>query len=95
MTLWQEILGHSDFGVTDNFFDVGGQSILATRLQAAINQAFEKEVELLALFKHTTISAQANWLSDETVEAKLKLGSQAGNKRRQARQRQRRGKETC
>ncbi|RXF01555.1 non-ribosomal peptide synthase/polyketide synthase [Pseudoalteromonas sp. PS5] len=95
MTLWQEILGHSDFGVTDNFFDVGGQSILATRLQAAINQAFEKEVELLALFKHTTISAQASCLSDETVAAKPKLGSQAGNKRRQARQRQRRGKETC
>lgn len=95
LRLWQEVLGHAEFGVQDNFFDVGGHSILVTRLQAAMHEVFAREIDLLALFKHTTIVAQAKWLSGEPAEQTAQLGSDAGNKRRLARQNKRKGTETC
>ena len=30
--IWAEVLGHSDFGITDNFFAVGGHSLAVVRL---------------------------------------------------------------
>ncbi|WP_257325454.1 non-ribosomal peptide synthetase [Pseudoalteromonas rhizosphaerae] len=38
--LWQQILGHSKIGIADNFFKLGGNSILAMRLVSQLNEAF-------------------------------------------------------
>lgn len=54
--IWRDVLGHPRIGVTQNFFDMGGHSILALRILAAI-RALRPEANLgiADLFNHPTI----------------------------------------
>lgn len=45
-TLWQELLGHDNFHVTDRFLDVGGHSLLAVQLAARLRERFALELPL-------------------------------------------------
>ena len=40
--IWRTLLGHSDVGVTDNFFEVGGHSLLAVEMMAKVKEIFGK-----------------------------------------------------
>ncbi|MFM8278012.1 MAG: non-ribosomal peptide synthetase, partial [Cyanobium sp.] len=60
--LWAEVLGHSDFGVDDNFFLVGGHSLSATQLVAAIDTRLGLAMPVAALFRHPSIREQATEL---------------------------------
>ena len=90
--IWQQVLQHNNFGIKDNFFDVGGQSIQATRLQKILKEAFQKPIELMLLFKYTTIAQQSKLITDGEDIQKARRGSHAGNKRMAAKKRQRRVK---
>jgi thioesterase domain-containing protein/aryl carrier-like protein len=57
--LWQTLLATSDFGVRDNFFAMGGQSLLAVRLMTQLKQRCGVALPLSALFEHPTIEALA------------------------------------
>jgi amino acid adenylation domain-containing protein len=57
--LWQEILGREKIGVKDNFFDVGGHSLRATRLVSLIHKTFEVNVGLKELFETVILEDQA------------------------------------
>ena len=50
-------------GIHNNFFDLGGHSLLLARVHAAIRKAFPKPCSLLDLFRYTTISALAEYLT--------------------------------
>ncbi len=52
--LWQEILAGPEPGIDDNFFDVGGTSLLLLRLHARVCREFAP-VRIVALFQHPTI----------------------------------------
>lgn len=52
---WQQLLGLTDVGVRQNFFELGGHSLIAPRLMARINEEFEVELPLRALFAAPTI----------------------------------------
>jgi len=60
--LWQEVLGREDVGAGDNFFDLGGDSILATQFLSRLAQAGVTAPPLLRLFEQPTVEAQAAWL---------------------------------
>jgi pimeloyl-ACP methyl ester carboxylesterase len=72
--IWSEVLGHSDFGLTDNFFLVGGHSIHTVRLHARINEEFNSTFPLSLVVGSPTVRRQAEWLSG-TVDATA-VGSQ-------------------
>jgi amino acid adenylation domain-containing protein len=61
--LWTEVLRADNISLHDNFFDVGGHSMLVAKLHAAIKREFESDVTLTELFQHTTIAAQASRVS--------------------------------
>lgn len=80
LEIWREILGESSLGVEDNFFEFGGQSLLATQVTARIRNEWDIQVGVGELFEHSTVRALAaridtlNWLADaepEAVEAEL------------------------
>jgi hypothetical protein len=48
--IWQEVLGQARVGAHDRFFDLGGQSLLATRVTARVRDAFAVELPLAAVF---------------------------------------------
>ena len=57
--LWAEVLGSKQFGVRDNFFVLGGDSLSAMRLNARIQAAFKVNLPLGAIFREPTIAEQA------------------------------------
>jgi amino acid adenylation domain-containing protein len=62
MELWQDILKLPRIGVTESFFDVGGNSLLAVRLMAQIDRMFEQSLPLSVLFENRTIEKLAQLL---------------------------------
>ncbi|MFD8385441.1 amino acid adenylation domain-containing protein [Streptomyces sp. NPDC059679] len=61
--VWQDVLHTESVRADQNFFDVGGHSLLLVELQHRLQAAAGREVELLSLFQHTTVRAQAALLS--------------------------------
>ena len=54
------LLGLKRIGVNDNFFLLGGNSLLATQVIARLREAFDVEVSLLTLFDHPTVAGIAS-----------------------------------
>ncbi|WP_016952818.1 non-ribosomal peptide synthetase [Anabaena sp. PCC 7108] len=63
--IWENVLGVQPIGLNDNFFDVGGHSLLAVKLFAQIEKTFGKNIALTILFQAPTIRQLANMLRDE------------------------------
>ena len=62
--IWREVLRVDQVGVDDNFFNVGGHSLLLARVAARLQEWLGREVPLLDLFRHPTVAAQAAHLVD-------------------------------
>ncbi|NEP88102.1 MAG: amino acid adenylation domain-containing protein [Okeania sp. SIO2C2] len=54
--IWQEVLGIEKVGRHDNFFDLGGHSLMATQVISRIRHSFGIELTLQRLFESPTIS---------------------------------------
>jgi len=91
--VWQDVLQIDNVGVHDNFFDLGGHSLLLVRVQSKLHESLRQDVPLLTMFQYPTIYSLAAHLSanqaaaptpapDETLQ-KLEAG-----KDRQAHQRE-------
>jgi amino acid adenylation domain-containing protein len=64
--LWEKVLGVRPIGVQDNFFDLGGHSVLAVHLMAAIEQAFDHRLPLATLFQNPTVERLGELLRTQT-----------------------------
>ncbi|MDJ0839693.1 MAG: non-ribosomal peptide synthase/polyketide synthase [Acidobacteriota bacterium] len=83
---WREVLGLEKVGIHDNFFEIGGHSILVVELHGKLQTALERQFALVRLFEHPTIAALAAWLdqgADDTGET-AKEAVERGSSRRQA-----------
>jgi amino acid adenylation domain-containing protein len=58
-SIWCQVLGTESVGLHDNFFDVGGHSMLMVKLQSALGREFHRVLPLVDLFQETTVAAQA------------------------------------
>ena len=66
--IWAKILWlDHEVGIYDNFFDLGGHSLLSVRLITEIEQVFNRKVPLAALFQLETIAELAKILEQETT----------------------------
>ncbi|MGL5795317.1 MAG: phosphopantetheine-binding protein, partial [Waterburya sp.] len=63
--IWAEVLGLERIGINDNFFDLGGHSLLITQLLAKVRNAFNVELPLKDLFNNPTIADLAERLGDK------------------------------
>ncbi|MEM9820358.1 MAG: amino acid adenylation domain-containing protein [Bacteroidota bacterium] len=64
--IWEKLLGRHPIGVRDPFFEIGGRSILAIQLFAAIEKEFGQSLPVVSLFEHPTIEALAQLLENKT-----------------------------
>jgi hypothetical protein len=62
-TLWKELLKTDNMSVTDNFFDIGGNSLLAIELSNIISRKFDIPQKALFVFEHPTIKGQSIYMS--------------------------------
>ncbi|RLJ72741.1 non-ribosomal peptide synthetase [Pedobacter alluvionis] len=77
LNLWKEILGFRDLGVNNNFFDVGGHSLKATRLRTMIAATFAKDLTLHELFSYPTVEEQARIIDQKPKSAGVILSRAA------------------
>jgi aspartate racemase len=63
--IWEELLGVHPIGVQDNFFDLGGHSLLGVRLFAHIENRFGQNLPLATLFHSPTIEQLVSVLREQ------------------------------
>ncbi|MGL5794534.1 MAG: non-ribosomal peptide synthetase, partial [Waterburya sp.] len=61
--IWQEVLQKENIGVNDNFFDIGGHSLLLAQVQEKLEKFLHINLEITDFFKYPSISSLANYLS--------------------------------
>ena len=64
--IWCEVIGLGDVGVHDNFFDLGGHSVLVTQIVARVRKLFDINIGLRTVFERPTVAELA-----ETIESLL------------------------
>ncbi|HEX8696633.1 MAG TPA: amino acid adenylation domain-containing protein [Longimicrobium sp.] len=57
--VWQEVLGVESVGLDDNFFEIGGHSLLVARMQEKLREALGREVSVVDIFQYPTVGALA------------------------------------
>ncbi|RST55767.1 non-ribosomal peptide synthetase [Variovorax sp. MHTC-1] len=61
--IWSEVLGVEKVGVDDNFFDLGGHSLLLIRVHRLLEDRLAAGLSVVDLFKHPTIAALAQHIA--------------------------------
>jgi thioesterase domain-containing protein len=64
--IWEDLLGTRPIGTDDDFFDIGGHSLLAIRLIARIREAFDEELPAWSILEERTIARMACLLRART-----------------------------
>jgi amino acid adenylation domain-containing protein len=59
VALWRDLLGRDTVGLFDDFFDLGGHSLLGVRLLAAVHRSFGVELTLADILLARTVSGLA------------------------------------
>ncbi|WP_435113415.1 amino acid adenylation domain-containing protein, partial [Nocardiopsis synnemataformans] len=57
--VWEEVLDRGPVGIFDDFFSLGGHSLIAVKVVARVQQAFGVELPVRVLFERPTVSAAA------------------------------------
>ncbi len=91
--IWRRVLQVEKVGMHDNFFDLGGHSLLMVQVHGRLREAFDRDLSMLDLFQRPTVSALAGFLSREEeaeddlleeVEARARRHVEAAERRRRA-----------
>ncbi|MED4751256.1 amino acid adenylation domain-containing protein [Brevibacillus choshinensis] len=69
--IWETLLEVKPIGVTDNFFLLGGNSLLAMRMFSYIEKTFQKRLSVSSVFQEDTIEKLAKLLSSDEEHAEL------------------------
>lgn len=68
--IWRGLLGTEEVGVTDDFFELGGTSLLALRLLTRVSKQFNVNVPIGTLFEEPTIRRLAAEIDDDRAAAR-------------------------
>ena len=67
LRIWEEVLATSPLGVDEDFFDLGGDSVLAVRLMGQIQRELGRDLPLATLFERGTIERLADLLAEDAA----------------------------
>ena len=82
---WREVLGLEQVGVDDNFFEIGGHSLLLAKVHARLAASFPREVTMLDLFRHPTVRALAAFVDGGAGDGEQPPAPSRGIEQAQAR----------
>jgi hypothetical protein len=81
--IWQGVLGVERVSVHDNFFDLGGHSLLMAQAHSRLQELLAREVPIVDLFRFPTIHLLASHLTDGGGPAASATAAQQGQERGQ------------
>ena len=67
-TVWQNILGISNVSIDENFFDLGGNSLLLAQVHSRLADNIKMKASMVDLFKYPTIKSLAHFLENDEEE---------------------------
>ena len=81
---WKEVLNIEKVGMYDNFFDLGGHSLLMVQVHSKLQEMYKQDLSIMELFQYPTVSSMAKFLTggkskesalqqDDRIE-KIKVG---------------------
>jgi amino acid adenylation domain-containing protein len=73
--VWQEVLGVEAVGTSDNFFDLGGHSLLMVRVHGRLSEIFQGNLTVVDLLRYPTVASLAAFIATETEEPAVSLAS--------------------
>jgi amino acid adenylation domain-containing protein len=79
--IWEQLFGRRGIGFDDNFFEIGGHSLLAARLAAMVEKRLGTGVPLTTLFAAPTIAQLASRLTRDGIPAPLVAAIQPSGSR--------------
>jgi natural product biosynthesis luciferase-like monooxygenase protein len=92
LRIWQQLLQQDQISIHDNFFEIGGHSLMLPRLQNLIAQELSQQLDVVDLLQYPTISALSRFFGADQLEGQQQLlqGNQSrASKKKAAMQRSR------
>jgi len=83
--VWREVLDVEAVGVNDNFFEIGGHSLLLATLHEKLEQALGRELALVDLFRSPTVRSFAALIGEQSAGEAQPRAAQRGEDRGAAR----------
>lgn len=68
ITIWKEVLDCDRLGVTDNFFEIGGNSLRLVRMHEAIEKIYPGKLTIAKLFSYPTIAGLAAYIEGKVID---------------------------
>lgn len=65
---WQQVLGITHVDIEDNFFDLGGNSLLLAQVHSRLTENIKTKASMIDLFKYPTIKSLAHFLENDEEE---------------------------
>ena len=88
--IWKEVLRVEKVGIHDNFFDLGGHSLLVVKVHGKLREVFDRNLSIVDLFRFPTVASLANQCTkDQSEEPKFHAVRDRAEKQKHALQRQR------
>jgi acyl carrier protein len=82
--IWQEVLRVERVGTDDNFFDLGGHSLLMLQVHDKVQKLLKKELPIVELFQYPTVKAMAGLLTREPDEASFEGAQERARRQKEA-----------
>ena len=81
--VWQRVLGVEQVGAEDNFFDVGGSSLLLIAVRTGLQAELNCKIPVVWMFECTTIRSLAKRIEDGSAAPVMQTAAVDANARRQ------------
>ncbi len=79
-SVWEKNLSIKKVGIKDNFFDIGGHSLLLMQVCNDLKILFDKDISIVDMFKYPTIHSLANYLTEDDQEQNSTVNNQIINR---------------
>ncbi|MFS4457078.1 amino acid adenylation domain-containing protein [Maribacter sp. 2304DJ31-5] len=79
--IWSELLRIPDIGIDDNFFEMGGNSLLSQKVSALMRERLDLEVPTIKIYQYPTTSAISEYLEKDRKTSSITVPSKRAKKR--------------
>ena len=83
--VWCEVLGVTEVGVDDNFFAIGGHSLLMVQVHSRIKESVPTDLPLTTLLEHPTVRTLAAYLESGNSQASFQESEDRADRQRDRR----------
>ena len=75
LDIWKQLFGYENIGIEDNYFSLGGDSLIATRLTSEVQKTFGCKITISTIFENLTVKSLAKAIeqSEQKEEDTLQI----------------------